>query len=84
MKRGDLLAEGGPQGVESGRGVGVLAIALVEEEEGRASVCPGKGNGRLKTGFHVAGCVHQQDGRIRGREPLDDFRREVGVSGGID
>jgi hypothetical protein len=30
------------------------------------------------------GRVHQQDGRVRGGETLDDLGREVGVSGGVD
>ena len=38
LERRDLVAEGVAEGVEDGRRVGVLAVALVDDEEGRGPV----------------------------------------------
>ena len=84
VKRRDLLAEGGPQRVQRVGRVRVLAIALVDEEEGGPAVGAGQRDRRLEAGLDVPGGVHQQDRRVSGGEALDDLGREVRVSGGVD
>ena len=84
MKRRDLLSEGRPERVDRVAGAGVLAVALVDEDEGRPTIRTGHRHRRLEAGLHVPGRIHQQHGSVRGGEALDDLCRKVRVPGGVD
>ena len=54
VERRDLVAERGPERVEGDRRVGVLAVALVDEEEGRPTGRSAERDGVLETGLDTA------------------------------
>ncbi len=84
MERGDLVAERRPQGVEGGGRVGVLAIALVDDEErGRAGPAA-QPDGRLEACLDAGRSVHDEERGVGGMEALDHLGHEVGVAGRVD
>ena len=84
LERGDLVAERGPQRVEGGRRVGVLAVALVDEEAGRGVRRSAQGDGLLQAGLDPARGVDRDDRAVGRVEALDDLADEVRVAGGVD
>ena len=84
VERRDLVAERGPQRVERGRRVRVLAVALVEHEAGRRSVSTGQRDRRLEAGLDAARGVHDDQRGVGGVEALDHLGHEVGVAGRVD
>ena len=84
LERGDLVAEGRPERVERRRRVGVLAVALVDEEAGRG-VRPARERDRLlEAGLDTARGVHHQDRAVGRGEALDHVGHEVRVAGRVD
>ena len=84
LDRGDLLAEARPQGVEGSRRIGVLAVALVDEEAGRG-VGPARQRDRLlESGFDAGRRIHHQDRAVSRGEALDHVGHEVRVARGVD
>ncbi len=75
-----LLPKAGPQRVERGRGVGVLLVALVDEEAGGGVRAPSLGDRLLEPGLDAGRGVHHQDRTIDRREPLDDVGHEVRIA----
>ena len=84
VQRRDLLAERGPEGVQRVARVGILTVALVDEEERRAPVRASQRHRRLEAGLDVPRGIHQENGSVRRGEALDDLGREVRVPGGVD
>ncbi len=80
----DLVAEGGPQRVEGRRRVGVLPVALVDEEARGGVRGPGVGDRLLEPGLHPGRGVHDEDRAIGRGEALDDVGHEVRVAGRVD
>ena len=84
LERRDLVAEGRAQGVERGGRVGVLAVALVDEEARRG---PGRAAQRdrlLEARLDAGRGVHHEDRAVGRGEALDDVRDEVRVAGRVD
>ena len=73
LERRDLVAEGGPQGVERGAGIGVLAIAHVEEEAGRGVRRPPDRDTLLETRLDAAARIDDIERAVGGVEPRDDL-----------
>jgi len=84
LERGDLGAERLAEGVEHARRLGVLAIALVDDEEGRGPVGPPQGDRVLRAGLDAARGIDADEGRVDGPEPRDDLGHEVRVAGRVD
>ena len=84
VERRDLVAERRAQGVQGGRGVGVLAIALVDEEARRAAVGAAHPDGGLQPGIHPAAGIHHEDHPVDRGDALDDLGDEVRVAGRVD
>ena len=84
LERRDLVAEGRAQRVERGGRVGVLAVALVDEEAGRG---PGRAAQRdrlLEAGLDAGRGVHHEERAVGRGEALDDLGDEVRVAGRVD
>ena len=85
LERRDLVAEAGPQRVERGRRVGVLAVALVDEEAGGGPGRAAEPDGVLEAGLDAAGRgVHHEDRAVGRGEALDHVGDEVRVAGRVD
>ena len=85
LERRDLVAEAGPQRVERGRRVGVLAVALVDEEAGGGPGRAAEPDGVLEAGLDAAGRgIHHEDRAIGRGEALDHVGDEVRVAGRVD
>ncbi len=84
LERRHLLPERPAQRIECGGRVGVLAIALVDEETGCRPRPPTDRDGVLQTGLDAARRIHHEDRAVRGREPFDDLGDEVRIAGRID
>ena len=80
----DLVAEGGPQGIEGCRGIGVLPIRLVDEEAGGRAGCAAQVDGGLEPRpDHPAGIDHEQ-GTVAGGHRRHSLGNEIRVARGID
>ena len=84
LERRDLGAEGVPQGVEDGGGVRVLAVALVDHEEGRGVVPPGQRHRVLRAGLDPARRVHAHQRGVDGLEARHHLGDEVRVARRVD
>ena len=84
VERRDLVAERRAQGVQRGRRVGVLAIALVDEEARRAAARPAERDRGLQPGVDAAAGVHDEDHPVDRGDALDDLGDEVGIAGRVD
>ena len=84
LERGDLLAEARSQRVECGRRVGVLAVALVDEEAGRGAGPPSDRDRLLEPGLDPGRGVHHEDRAVRRGEALDHVGDEVRVAGRVE
>ncbi len=84
LERGDLVAERRPQGIERRGRVGVLAVRLVDEEACRRPALATQGDGLLEPGADARGGVHDEQGAVGSREPLDHVGDEVRVAGRVD
>ena len=84
VERGDLVAEGPAEGIEGGGRVGVLAVALVDEEAGGPTARPTQRDRHLEAGFDAAAGVHDEDDPVDRGDALDDLGHEVRVAGRID
>ncbi len=80
LQRRDLGAEGIAQGVEDGRGVRVLAVALVDQEEGCRAVRAREGDRVLRARLDPARRVHADDRRVDRLEARHDLGHEVRVA----
>ena len=84
LERRDLVAEGRPQRVERRGRVGVLLVALVDEEARRASGRSAERDGLLETGFDAGRRVHDEDRAVDRGEAGDHLGDEVGVARRVD
>ena len=80
----DLAAELVAQGVEGGHGVGVLALAAGDDEDGRGVGRARQAHGRLGAGLDAAGGVDGDERAISRREAADDLPHEVRVAWRVD
>ena len=79
-----LLPNARPQRVERGGRVGVLAVALVDEEAGRPTGRSAEGDGGLEAGLDAGRGVHDEQRAVGRGEALDDLGHEVRVAGRVD
>ena len=84
VERRDLVAEPLAHGVEGGRRVGVLPVALVQEEAGRPAGRAAEADGRLQSGPDAGRGVDDEERTVGGREAGDDLGHEVRVARGVD
>ncbi len=84
LERRDLVAERRAQRVERRRRVGVLTVALVDEETGRRPGLAAQGDGLLEAGLDAGRCIHHEERPVGGGEPLDDLGDEIRVAGHVD
>ena len=84
LDRGDLVPERGAERVERDGRIGVLAVALVDEEAGRGVRRPRERDGLLEAGLDATGGVHDQERAVGSGEALDDVGDEVRVAGRVD
>jgi hypothetical protein len=84
VERGDLVAERRAQRVEGRSRIGVLSVALVEDEAGRGPRGPAELDRRLEARLDAARRVDHEQRRVRGMEPLDHLGHEVRVAGRVD
>ena len=84
LERRDLVAEGRPKGIERSCRVGVLAVRLIDEEARRRPALATQGDRLLEPGVDASGGVHDEEGTVGRREPLDHVGDEVRVAGRVD
>ena len=84
MERRDLRPEGLAQRVQRGARVGVLAVALVEDEAGGGGRRPAGRDRRLQPRLDPARGVHHEQRGVGGVEALDHLGDEVRVAGRVD
>ena len=77
LERRDLVAERGAERVECRGGIGILAIALVDEEARGGIGRPRQRNCVLEARLDTGGGIHDQERAIRGVEPGHDLGREI-------
>ena len=70
LERRDLVAEARAQGVQRRRRIGVLAVALVDEETRRGAGRTSQRHGVLEAGLNAARGIHHEDRAVgRGASP---------------
>ena len=79
-----LGAERGAQRVQCVGRLGVLAVALVDEEAGRPTAGPPQRHGALQPRFDTRRGVHHEERPVGSGEALDHFRDEVGIAGRVE
>ncbi len=83
LERCDLRPEGGSQRIERRRRVGVLAVALVDEEAGRAAPRSRLCDRRLQARLDPARRVDDEQRPVAGGHRRDDLGDEVRVAGRV-
>jgi hypothetical protein len=84
LERRDLLAERRAQRVEGSPRVGVLPVALVDEEARGAPRRAAQADRLLEAGLDARRGVHDEQRPVDRGEALDHVRDEVGIAGGVD
>ena len=84
LERRDLVPEGVAEGVEDSGRIRVLAVALVDDEEGGGPVRARQRDGVLRAGLHAARGVDADHRGVRRLVRRDDLGREVRVAGRVD
>ena len=84
LERRDLGAERRTQRVEGGQRIGVLAVALVDEEARRPVGRPTQGHRLFEAGLDTARCVDHEQRPVGGGEALHDLGHEIGIAGRVD
>ena len=84
LERRDLVAEGRPERVERRGRVGVLLVALVDEEARRGPGRPPERDRLLEARLDAARRVHDEDRAVGGLEAGDHLGDEVEVARRVD
>ncbi len=80
LERRDLVAEDRAQRVEGAQRVGILLVALIDEEARSGAGRAAEGYRLFEAGFDGAGRVRDEDRAVGGLEARDDLGDEVQVA----